>query len=245
MSAPIGERTRLDAALDALAAVGRRADELGDRMRRASPSTPQSVAASRPVAVSGDAVIGALFDLEPRAVDSDYDLAFATRRPREARARRRVHRPARRGRRAPAPRRDADAHPPPRRGRGERARRPIDAAARAAPTDAGGVYAMAAALDALAVREAAVANLTGVARPGGAGPADSLPARCVGATYDSSRGRGSDRTGRRRPSGAPPCGDGLGHRPGSGPLATRPAPRRRGQDQPDGDRSGGGPSRWS
>jgi uncharacterized protein (DUF58 family) len=57
----------------------------------------------------------------------------------------------------------------------------IDAAAGAAPTDAGGAYAMAAALDALAVREAAVANLTRRGATVVQGPADSLPARCVGA----------------------------------------------------------------
>ena len=40
---------------------------------------------------------------------------------------------------------------------------------------------MAAALDALAVREAAVANLTRRGATVVQGPADSLPARCVGA----------------------------------------------------------------
>jgi uncharacterized protein (DUF58 family) len=75
MSAPIGDRTRLDAALDALAAVVLVADELGDRsgviafdseIRRQVPTGRRN----------SDAVIGAVFDLEPRAVDSDYELAF-------------------------------------------------------------------------------------------------------------------------------------------------------------------------
>lgn len=67
--------SRLDAALDAVAAVALVADEVGDRCgtvafdaevrRRLSPRRR-----------GGRAVIEALFDLEPAAVDSDYELAF-------------------------------------------------------------------------------------------------------------------------------------------------------------------------
>ncbi|MDQ1521228.1 MAG: hypothetical protein QOI55_2301 [Actinomycetota bacterium] len=67
--------TRLDAAVDAVTAVAMVADELGDRCgvvafdrevrRRVSPSRS-----------GGDAVLHTIFDLEPRSVDSDYDLAF-------------------------------------------------------------------------------------------------------------------------------------------------------------------------
>jgi uncharacterized protein (DUF58 family) len=75
MSAPIGDRTRLDAALDALAAVVLVADELGDRS-----GVVAFDAEIRRRVVTGrrnsDAVIGAVFDLEPRAVESDYELAF-------------------------------------------------------------------------------------------------------------------------------------------------------------------------
>jgi uncharacterized protein (DUF58 family) len=81
MGAPLAQGraflTRLDAALDAVAAVALVADELGDRcgavafdariLRRLSPRR-----------AGGKGVIHALFDLEPTAVDSDYELAFRT-----------------------------------------------------------------------------------------------------------------------------------------------------------------------
>ena len=76
MAAPLGDRTRLDAALDAAVAVAAVADELGDRcgaiafdadVRRALP----------PRRRGSKALVEALFDAEPRAVDSDYERAFA------------------------------------------------------------------------------------------------------------------------------------------------------------------------
>ena len=75
MSAPIGDRTRLDAALDALAAVVLVADELGDR----SGAIAFDAEIRRRVATgrrNSAAVIAAVFDLEPRAIDSDYEVAF-------------------------------------------------------------------------------------------------------------------------------------------------------------------------
>lgn len=75
MSAPLGQRTRLDEALDALAAVGLVADEVGDRcgvlafdaaVRRRLP----------PRRAGGQAAVRATFDLEPAGVESDYELAF-------------------------------------------------------------------------------------------------------------------------------------------------------------------------
>ncbi|HYT39984.1 MAG TPA: DUF58 domain-containing protein, partial [Acidimicrobiia bacterium] len=67
--------TRLDAALDAAVAVALVADEIGDQAgaiafdravrRRLSPRRR-----------GGQAVIGAIFDLEPTTADSDYELAF-------------------------------------------------------------------------------------------------------------------------------------------------------------------------
>jgi uncharacterized protein (DUF58 family) len=75
MAAPLGDRTRLDAALDAAAAVALVADEVGDRcgvvafdasvLRRVKPSRG-----------SGRKVVEAIFDLEPSARDADYELAF-------------------------------------------------------------------------------------------------------------------------------------------------------------------------
>jgi uncharacterized protein (DUF58 family) len=67
--------TRLDAAIDAVTAVALVADEIGDRCgvvafdreirRRVSPRRAR-----------GAAVVQAVFDLEPRSIDADYDLAF-------------------------------------------------------------------------------------------------------------------------------------------------------------------------
>jgi len=75
MGAPIRDMTRLDATIDAATAVVLVADEMGDRSgviafdaevrRRVVPRHH-----------GGDAVVRAIFDLEPRSVDSDYDLAF-------------------------------------------------------------------------------------------------------------------------------------------------------------------------
>lgn len=75
MAAPLGDRTRLDAALDAAVAVAHVADVVGDRAgavafdreirRRVAPRHHGS-----------SAVVEALFDLEPVPVDSDYELAF-------------------------------------------------------------------------------------------------------------------------------------------------------------------------
>jgi uncharacterized protein (DUF58 family) len=77
MAAPLGDRTRLDAAVDAAVAVALVADVLGDRAgvlafdretrRRLSPRR-----------AGGHAVIRALLDLQPRAEEPDYELAFRT-----------------------------------------------------------------------------------------------------------------------------------------------------------------------
>lgn len=75
MAAPVADRTRLDAAVDAVAAIAAVADELGDRvgvvafagtiLRRLSPRRS-----------GGEAVVAAVFDLEPINQESDYALAF-------------------------------------------------------------------------------------------------------------------------------------------------------------------------
>lgn len=76
MAAPLADgATRLDAAVDAATAVGLVADELGDRCgtlafdaalrRRVSPRRR-----------GGAALVRAVFDLQPNALDSDYELAF-------------------------------------------------------------------------------------------------------------------------------------------------------------------------
>src|SRR5262245_11492165 len=75
MTAPIGDLTRLDAAVDAVVAVALVADEIGDRVGlvafdreiRRRMTTRRS---------GGRAVVEAVVDLEPRLIDSDYDVAF-------------------------------------------------------------------------------------------------------------------------------------------------------------------------
>jgi uncharacterized protein (DUF58 family) len=76
MAAPLVDRTRLDAAVDAAVAVAAVADALSDRcgaiafdgeVRRRVP--PRRGGARR--------VVQALFDVEPVSVDSDYEAAFA------------------------------------------------------------------------------------------------------------------------------------------------------------------------
>ena len=75
MAAPLVDRTRLDAALDAVAAVALAADELGDNCG-AIAFDAQVRVRIRSGRANGDAVIRALFDLQPRLIDSDYEQAF-------------------------------------------------------------------------------------------------------------------------------------------------------------------------
>ena len=84
MAAPVSARTgpapavpltRLDAALDAAVAVALVADEVGDQAGViAFDSTVRRRLAPR--RRGGQAVVNAVFDLEPTAADSDYELAF-------------------------------------------------------------------------------------------------------------------------------------------------------------------------
>ncbi|HSJ29232.1 MAG TPA: DUF58 domain-containing protein [Acidimicrobiia bacterium] len=70
------ELTRLDAAVDALAAVAAVADELGDRIGVVAFADRilRSVAPRRDGA---DAAVDAVYDLEPAGVDSDYEAAVS------------------------------------------------------------------------------------------------------------------------------------------------------------------------
>lgn len=75
MAAPLGDRTRLDAAIDAAVAVAAVADELADRV--GAIAFERTVTRFvRPRRAGGRAVVRALFDLEPVATDSDYEQAF-------------------------------------------------------------------------------------------------------------------------------------------------------------------------
>jgi uncharacterized protein (DUF58 family) len=76
MAAPLsGGATRLDAAVDAATAVGLVADELGDRCGTvAFDATVHRRLAPR--RRGGEALVRAVFDLQPAPVDADYELAF-------------------------------------------------------------------------------------------------------------------------------------------------------------------------
>lgn len=77
MSAPIGDRTRLDAAVDAVAAISAVADEIGDRVGVVAFDRTIRRQLS-PRRAGGVAVVAAIFDLEPTLDESDYALAFQT-----------------------------------------------------------------------------------------------------------------------------------------------------------------------
>jgi uncharacterized protein (DUF58 family) len=75
MGAPLGEHTRLDVAVDAVAAMAAVAEEMGDRCGVvAFDSEVRRRVAPRHRNARG--VVAAVFDLEPVPAESDYDLAF-------------------------------------------------------------------------------------------------------------------------------------------------------------------------
>lgn len=76
MAAPLRDRTRLDATIDAAVAVASVADAVSDRCGAIAfdANVTRQVAPRR---AGGRAVVQALFDLEPVGVDSDYAAAFA------------------------------------------------------------------------------------------------------------------------------------------------------------------------
>ncbi len=75
-SSPVGDRTRLDVTLDAVAAVAAVADVVGDRVGAVvfDDAVRRTV---RPRRANAAGLVRLLDDLEPRPVDSDYDAAFA------------------------------------------------------------------------------------------------------------------------------------------------------------------------
>lgn len=74
-TAPLGEATILDAELDAAVALAFVADELGDRTGAVAFDDDVRVALP-PQRKGGQTVVRALYDLEARGVDSDFELAF-------------------------------------------------------------------------------------------------------------------------------------------------------------------------
>lgn len=75
MASPVGPVTRLDVALDALTTLAVAADDAGDRVGALSFAATVTRQMS-PRRRGADAVVRALFDLEPTEVESDYDRAF-------------------------------------------------------------------------------------------------------------------------------------------------------------------------
>jgi len=77
MTSPVLDRSRLDVALDAVTAVALVADELGDRCGAVAfdREVRRDIRSRRG---GGATVVRTLYDLEPRPVDSDYELAFRT-----------------------------------------------------------------------------------------------------------------------------------------------------------------------
>ncbi len=75
MAAPLGDRTRIDAAVDAVTAVALVADEVGDRCGVVAfdDQVRRNLAPRRG---AGPGVVRAIFDLEAAPVESDYELAF-------------------------------------------------------------------------------------------------------------------------------------------------------------------------
>jgi uncharacterized protein (DUF58 family) len=75
MAAPAGSGTRLDATIDAAVAVAAVAEELGDRCG-ALAFAGDLLRTLSPRRRGTEAIVRALFDLEPTAIDSDYARAF-------------------------------------------------------------------------------------------------------------------------------------------------------------------------
>ncbi|MFZ4585329.1 MAG: DUF58 domain-containing protein [Acidimicrobiia bacterium] len=75
VSGPGGVRTRLDAALDAVAAMAMVADAVGDRVGVVAFDN-EIRRSLRPHRAGSDGVVHAIYDLEPSLHDSDFELAF-------------------------------------------------------------------------------------------------------------------------------------------------------------------------
>jgi uncharacterized protein (DUF58 family) len=75
MASPIGDLTRLDVALDAVAVLAVAAEDAGDRVGALAFDARVS-RQLRPGRRNAENVVRALFDLEPTEVESDYERAF-------------------------------------------------------------------------------------------------------------------------------------------------------------------------
>ena len=184
MAAPLGDRTRLDVALDALTAIALVADELGDRVGVVAFDGGVRVDL-RPRRAAGQAAVRATFDLEAATVDSDYERAFqrvsgakrafvlvltdlldeaAARSLSEA-----LPVLARRHAVAIASATDPD----------------VDSLLAAAPTTTDAALSMVAALDLIAARDRAAAILRAAGARTIISPPGTLPTACVRAYADA------------------------------------------------------------
>ncbi len=178
MAAPFADRTRLDAALDAVVAVAAVADVLGDRCGVVA-FAGEILRSLPPRRAGARDVVTTVFDLEPRPEDSDYELAFARIRGvkrafvlvltdllEEAAAQPLVEAlpvVARRHAVAVAGAADPD----------------LDASIRRLPRAPGDVYRAAVALDVLAARSRASARLRRAGATVVEAPPTALAAACV------------------------------------------------------------------
>ena len=178
MAAPFADRTRLDTALDAAVAVAAVADVLGDRCGTIA-FAGEVLRALPPRRAGSRDLVTALYDLEPVPVDSDYELAFSRIRGvkrafvlvltdllEESAARPLVEAlpvVSRRHAVAVAGATDVD----------------LDAAIRSVPRVPGDVYRAAVALDVLAARARAAAQLRHTGATVVEAPPASLAAACV------------------------------------------------------------------
>ncbi|HEU5214648.1 MAG TPA: DUF58 domain-containing protein [Gaiellaceae bacterium] len=178
MAAPFADRTRLDAALDAAVAVAAVADVLGDRCGTIAFSD-EVLRRLPPRRAGARDLVTALYDLEPLPVDSDYELAFSRFRGvkrafvlvltdllEESAARPLVEALpviARRHAVAVASAADAD----------------LDAAVSSVPGAPGDVYRAAVALEVLAARARAAAQLRRAGAIVVESPPPTLAAACV------------------------------------------------------------------
>jgi uncharacterized protein (DUF58 family) len=178
MAAPFADRTRLDAALDAVVAVAAVADVLGDRCGVIA-FAGEILRSLPPRRAGARDVVTTVFDLEPLPEDGDYELAFARIRGvkrafvlvltdllEEAAAQPLVEAlPVVTRRHAVAVAGAADPD--------------LDAMVRRPPQVAGDVYRAAVALDVLAARARAAAHLRRAGATVVEAPPTVLAAACV------------------------------------------------------------------
>ena len=187
MAAPVGDMTRLDAAVDAVAAMAAVADIVGDRVGVVAFTDKVNRRVS-PKRASGKTVVRAIYDLEPRDVDSNYELAFRLVAASKHSFLLILTDLLDQG--AAAPLLDGMAVLAKHHSVAVAAVQDEDVygAATGTPESASDSYRMAAALDVLESRRLVVAQLTRMGAQVIEAPLESFSRRCVGAYLRSRRG---------------------------------------------------------